>query len=41
MGDKSVHGFIVALRAVATTDFMTADTLEEVIPQQGQHKDYE
>jgi GMP synthase (glutamine-hydrolysing) len=25
MGDKRVHGFIVALRAVVTTDFMTAD----------------
>jgi GMP synthase PP-ATPase subunit len=41
MGDKRVHGFIVALRAVVATDFMTADTFEEVIPQQGQHKDYE
>jgi GMP synthase (glutamine-hydrolysing) len=28
MGDKRVHGFIVALRAVVTTDFMTADTFD-------------
>lgn len=28
MGDKRVHGFIVALRAVVTTDFMTADAFE-------------
>jgi GMP synthase (glutamine-hydrolysing) len=28
MGDKRVHGFIVALRAVVTTDFMTADAFD-------------
>jgi len=28
MGDKRVHGFIVALRAVVTTDFMTAEAFD-------------
>ena len=28
MGDKRVHGYIIALRAVVTTDFMTADAFD-------------